>query len=105
MELIIELLGNGVDMLNGAGDALDGWMERFVHWLLIAYLKGKLWALQFSYAIASALIQGLGISAMLESAWDNVDSQMLAVFTYLRIPEGLNMLVSALMTRFVMDMI
>lgn len=105
MEMLIDFLGNAVEHMNDAGNLLDGYMERFVHWLLIAYLKGKLWALQFSYTIASALLDGLGISALLEDAWQGIDSQMLAVFTYLRIPEGLNMLISALTTRFVMDLL
>lgn len=105
MEMIVDFLGDAVEHMNNAGNFLDGYMERFIHWLLMAYLKAKLWALQFSYKIASVLIEGLGISALLEDAWQNIDSQMLAVFTYLRIPEGINMLISSLTTRFIMDML
>lgn len=105
MESIIDFLNMAIEAVENSGDQFDSWSERAALWALVAYLEIKLAMLEFSYQIASALLENIGISEYLENAWNSLDSSLLTVFTYLRIPEGLNAIISAAVTRFVMDML
>lgn len=104
MESIIEFLNMGIEALNNAGDNFDSFADRATYWGVITYLKGKLLMLEIAYGVASVMLENVGISAFLENAWSQLDSSTLSVFTYLRIPEGLNAIVSAAVTRFVLDL-
>lgn len=104
METIIEFLNMTLDGLSNAGDQFDSWADRATLWALVAYLNIKLTMLEFAYDVASVLLESVGISEYLETAWSQLDSATLSVFTYLKIPEGLNAILSAAVTRFVMDL-
>ena len=104
METVIDFFNMVVDQAGTFGDTLDAYWERALYWIVIAYLKIKLIMMESAWGIAKTLIEGLGISAVIDSAWSSLDSQLLQAFTYLRIPESLNMLLNAYVTRFVMGM-
>lgn len=104
METIIEFFNMAMAGLSGVGDQFDSWADRATLWAVVGYLNVKLFMLDMSYSIASVMIENIGISSYIESAWESLDSSILSVFTYLRIPDGLNAIISAAMTRFVMDL-
>ncbi|WP_051234931.1 DUF2523 family protein [Marinimicrobium agarilyticum] len=104
MESIIDVLNMAIEAVENSGDQFDSWADRATLWSLVAYLEIKLTMLEFAYSIASGLLESLGISEYLENAWNALDGTILSVFTYLRIPEGLNAILSAAVTRFVMDL-
>lgn len=105
METMIEFFNYLIEQMRSIPDASDTFWERIVMWLIITYFELKIMVIEFSYGIAKTFIEGVGLSDAITSAWSGIDSQMLAVFTYLRIPEGINMLLSAFVTRFVMGIL
>ena len=104
MDMLIDFMNGAIGFFNDLPDKSDAYWERIVIWLLIAYLEAKLYMLEISYEIASALLSTLGISDAINSAWSNIPVTARAVLTYLRIPESINMIVSAVVTRFIMGL-
>ncbi|MCQ8104684.1 DUF2523 domain-containing protein [Methylomonas sp. SURF-2] len=84
-------------------------LTQFTAWLIkhsvIAYWKMKLAAIAFSWDVAQELITSLNISAFINEAWSYLDSRMVSMFVYFRIPEAINLIVSAGFTKFVMRFI
>lgn len=106
METFLELANIALSWIDvGIYEYTDTVFERLSAWLIVFYLEYKLWALEFAWAIASVLLDGLDISSKLDLAWGAIDSTMLNVLTFFKVPEGLNVIISAFTTRFVMDLI
>lgn len=99
----LNALLNFVDI--GIYEYTDTYFERFSAWLIVFYLELKLWGLEFSWSIAQVILDGLDISTMLSSSWASIDSGILNILTFFKIPECLNVVVSAFTTRFVLDLI
>lgn len=69
----------------------------------IWWLQAKIVALQFTWQVAQAMIDQMGISSTLDQAWASVDNQVIQTFTALKIPDCVNILIQAWLTRFVLD--
>ncbi len=104
MDMLIEFMNGAIEFFNDLPDKSDAYWERIILWLLIAYLEAKLYMLEIAYEIASALISTLGISDAINSAWSNIPVTARAVLAYLKIPESINMIISAVLTRFIMGL-
>ena len=104
MEMLIDFMNGAIEFFNDLPDKSDSYWERIVVWLLIAYLEAKLYMLEIAYEIASALISAVGISDAINNAWSSVPTDARAVLTYLKIPEGINMIISAYITRFILGL-
>lgn len=103
MDMLIDFMNGAIEFFNDLPDKSDSYWERIIIWLLIAYLEAKLYMLEIAYEIASALISAVGISDAINAAWTNVPVTARAVLTYLKIPEAINMIISAVITRFVLS--
>lgn len=68
---------------------------------MVAWWKAKLTALTFSWSVAQELITSLNISEYINNAWSSLDSRLLSMFVLFRIPEALNIILSAAVTKFV----
>lgn len=73
----------------------------FVQWYTVMWWKAKLAALTFSWSVAQQLITNLNISGYLNNAYSALDSRTMALLAYFRIPEAINMILSAAITKFV----
>ncbi len=104
MDMLIGLLNDFIGFFNDLPDKSDSYWERIIVWLLIAYLEAKLYMLEIAYEIASALIETIGLSDAINAAWSNIPVNARAVLTYLKIPEGINMIISAFVTRFILGL-
>ncbi len=73
----------------------------FVKWAVAAMWSAKLAALEFSWDVAQELLTSLNISSHLNNAWNSLNSQVLQLLTFFRVPEALNIVFSAATTKFV----
>ena len=84
------------------------YLQEFVAWMtikvVIFYFTIKLYSLQFFWGVGLSIIDQLSISTYINQYWGLLDSQVLALATFLKIPEGLNFLMNARITRFIMDL-
>lgn len=81
-----------------AAEVVAYWVE----WYTIAVIKAKIWAVQFSWSVAENILVNVGISEMLASSWASIDPTMMSYLMFFRLPEGINILLNAVVTRFVM---
>lgn len=88
----------------GIYDYLEGALERVTAWLIVWYIEIKIYALTFSWSVASLILQNIGLTDLINDMWAGLDSELLAFITYLKIPDCINMLLSAYTTRFVMGL-
>jgi len=73
--------------------------------LFIQYIEGKIWLLGFAWEVAQTVINQLGISNYLNLAFSGLSSDILNGITFFRVPEALNYMVSAGVTRMVLNFI
>lgn len=105
MEMVTEMIGQLILFLENWKDNSDTYWERILVWIMIAYLEIKIMLLEFVSGIAETIVINSGISDALLGAWGGVSGDTLAVFSYLGIPDALNMILSAVITRFILDML
>ncbi|MGQ7275477.1 DUF2523 family protein [Marinobacter sp. V034] len=74
-------------------------------WIVIALTKAKIAFIGYSWAVAQEVLSQLNVSSTIETYWGQLDSQVLGVATYLKLPEAFNMIINARVTRYVMDVI
>lgn len=70
--------------------------------MIIGWLETKLWALKFSWDIASGFISSVGISDLVSQAFSGLPGTVMSAVSFFRIPEGINILLSCGVTRFVL---
>ena len=105
MEQTIDFFNYMLEMIKNFSDNSDSFWERIVMWIIVTYFELKIHALEFSYSVASSFVSGLNISDLINTHWGSMDSSILGAVTYLRIPESVNMILSAMVTRFIMDLL
>lgn len=104
METVIEFFNHFIEQINDLPNTTDTFWERIVIWLMISYLETKVMMIEIAYHFADLILSSLNISSLLSAGWSSIDSQILGVFTYLRIPEAINMILSAFVTRFILGL-
>ncbi|QLI83021.1 DUF2523 domain-containing protein [Chitinibacter fontanus] len=96
-------------MYDWATSGVWSWAEQSIFYLLakasIWWIELKTKTLVIAMSMAYQAISDLGISAMLNRAFGSVDSSVLGLMTYLKVPEGVNMLMSAALTKMMMRMV
>lgn len=73
----------------------------FVQWSVVALWKAKLALLGFSWGVAQQIMSNLNISSYLNGAWSSLNSSVLSMLTFFRIPDAVSMILSASVTKFV----
>lgn len=69
------------------------------------YIAFLIEVIPFAWGVANEIIDDLNISQHLNSAWGSLDSDTRAIAGALKIPEGVNFLLSSAVTRFVLRFI
>lgn len=103
MEWFHHAIQEFLDWLNA--DQYSFWQEWFayaVKWLVYAKIQFILHIVPFSWGIAKAVLDQLNVSQTLNEAWAGLDSYILGWLTYLRVPDAINILLNAYVTRIVM---
>jgi len=80
-------------------------MAKFIEASTKAYYDFVLWALPFAWGVAKQIIIDLNLSALVNSAWSSLNSNILGIATLLRIPDSVNLFISAYFTKFVLRFI
>lgn len=87
------------------GVLFDSILVQVGAWYVIGATKAKVWFIGISWQIASQLMSQLNISSAIQTYWGQMDSEILAYVSWFKIPEALNMVLNAGITRYVMDTI
>jgi hypothetical protein len=74
-------------------------------WYVIWVLKAKIAALSFAFDVASTIMTNLNLSQHLNSYYSMLDSRTLNYMAFFRLPDALNLLIQAYITRFTLSVI
>lgn len=88
---------------SGIYDFFKEWFASFVIWSTVAMIKAKVIVISFAWDVAQEVLTQLGISTYLSAAWAQLDNDLLNALTFFRIPEAVNIILSARTTRFVLN--
>lgn len=106
MDSIIEYLQSMLEFRDsGIYQFLTEVFGEFVIWLTVGAIKFKTFMVVFAWDVAQEILNSLNISSALQAAWGALDSKLLMMVTYLKIPDAINVLISARVTRYVLDII
>lgn len=92
-------------LTSGIYDVLTDFAAYLISLLTVIYLKLSVTALEFSWDIASQILNDLQFSAFLASIYSGFDSQIKDLLLWLRIPDFASTVTTAYVTRFVMKFI
>lgn len=75
---------------------------QFVIYVTVAIIEFKIYAITFAWDVAKEVITQLNLSNSLTSAWSLIDSKTLQILSFFNIPDAINIIVSAKITKFVL---
>ena len=78
-------------------------LKEAVAWLVIAKIKFQIWALTFSWEVAKTIMFNLNIGSYIQSAYATLDPTLMGYLNYFRVPESLNLITQALITRLTLN--
>lgn len=77
----------------------------FIKQAVLGYLKFLYFIIPFAWGIAQSILNDLNISNYLNSAYSALGSDVLGYLSFFNIPEAINILISAQVTKFVLKFI
>lgn len=72
---------------------------------LLLWLEFQLESFQFAWGIARGLLTDLGVFSLIAAKFSALPPEALATLNFFKIPHGINILLSAWTTKFVMRMV
>lgn len=111
MSVIADVVNAVVDLQNeieqwrstGIYQFFTKWFAEFIKWSIVGWYKFKLQALTFAWDVAQEILTSLNVSSALNSAFSQLDFRIVAIISFLRIPEAINIIMSAYTTRLVLS--
>lgn len=73
--------------------------------LLIWWVKAQIWGITFAWEIGQSVLSAFNVAGKVASAFAGLPGDVSAGINFFRIPEAINILLSAGATRFVMNMV
>lgn len=113
MSTLLDIVDSIVDIRQQIEDFLSvgiyhffiKWFAEFMKWFFVLWYKFKLFAITFAYDVAKEILDSINMSSMVEMAFISLDSKVMQIVTFFRIPEAINIILSAYTTRMVLTFI
>ena len=103
MDSIIESISAFITFMNsGIYDFITSIFSAFVTWFTIASIKAKIFFIGIAWGVAENLLANFELSEHINHAWSDLDSTFLSYLTFFRIPEAINIILQAAITRYVL---
>lgn len=84
---------------------IDDIFVKLSAWYVIWVTKAKIAFVGYSWQVAQEVLNQLNISGTINQYWGSIDSQVMGVATFFRVPEALNIIANAYLTRYVMGVL
>ncbi len=99
---LFDLVQTLVDFIkNGIYQFIVDVFAYIIVWWHKLKLQSLIFMVQFSWDIAAQIMQDLNITGFLNSMYAHLDNQILGFMLYFRIPEALNTILNAYLTRYI----
>lgn len=74
-------------------------------WYVVGVVKAKIYMIGFAWDVAKIVLQNIGLSQFINATWGNLSPQLIGYLTFFKVPDALNVLIQAYVTRFVLNII
>jgi hypothetical protein len=102
----VEFFNEMMDFKNsGIYQFFTHFFAEFVIWLSVGLIKSKIAAVSFAWDVAQEILISLNLSSMISQAWGYLDIKVVNLLTFFKIPEAINIVLSAHVTKFVLRLI
>jgi len=91
-------------MTVGAYTFIQEIFAELIIWTVTWWFKIKIASLTFMWGVAAAMMDQLYITALLDQYWGQLDSGFLGFMSRYKIPDAINLVVNAQITRFVWNL-
>lgn len=71
-----------------------------VQWVVVAYIKLKAAMTVILWDVSKNILANLGVSDLIETYWGSLDPVLLDYLTFFKLPEALNIILQAHITKF-----
>lgn len=90
----------------GLPDFFDTFFERIIQWMIVSYFEMQVAIIDFTYyKVAQPVIDSLNLSDEISNAFGGISADTLSLLNYTGLLEGINIILAAMVTRFVLDFI
>lgn len=104
LNLIVEFFNRLVDFFQtGIYDYTTEAYAQFVIWSTVSMIRFKIAMIGFAWDVAQQIIQQLSLSSYINQAFAQLDSVLFNFICFLRVPEFVNLVMSAFVTRYVLN--
>jgi len=76
-----------------------------VEQMTLASIKFTIWSSQFAWDIAKTIINDLGVTDALNTAWSSLDGDIISILSFFQIPDVVNILLTAFVTSYTLKFI
>ncbi len=88
----------------GSYQQADSILERVSVWVIVWYLEFKISAISMASSIADVVVGSFGFSELIRSSLNSLDSRTASLVFYMKIPDAMAMILSAYLTRFILEL-
>lgn len=75
-------------------------MAQITEWMVIGFIKTKIFMVTFFWDIAKNILINLGLSQLIEQSWSTIPPNVMGALSFFKLPEAVNILLQAITTRF-----
>lgn len=89
----------------GIYDFVEQAFKYFAVTLTIWWIEGQIWGLTFAWEVAQTVLSALNVSQQIAAAFNGLPGNVSQAAQFFRVPEAINLLLTAGVTRLVMSLI
>lgn len=90
---------------SGIYDFFGDLLVALLEWVVVLLLSTTKFCVSFGWGIVKVIIQDLNLSGSINSAWSGLPADVRFILVSFRIPEGINIIFSSFITRFILNLI
>lgn len=105
MEFIADFFNWIALMHDQLQDVVADLFTKLSAWFVIAVTHAKIEGAKFAWGVAQEIMNSLNLSGTIDQYWGMIDSKIMGTITYLKIPDALNLILNAHLTRYVLSML
>lgn len=103
MEQLINFINDLSEFVNsGIYDFITETLSQLVIYLSISAIQLKIYFVTISWGVAQEIINSFNISSLVSQAWSGIPSPIFDTLNFFRIPDALNVVLNASVTKYAM---
>lgn len=105
-EALAQFINDSYEFIKNLPNLFDDFFPRLIQWAIVQWFETQVALIDFLYFdVAEPLLSSLNLSEEISDAFGGIDSDLMSLLNYTGSIEGINIMLSALVTRFVLNFI